>query len=316
MTDDLAREETTIGPYILGAHRKGVTLEQINAMPPKQKSTTYQNIQTINIHMAALSDSFDDETSGSIALKLNGQPITIDKVVELGRALPDRDKLELIKKVMNENVTYTPPELDPFVTRRKSAPMKEIGDYAQTTRETFESGIGDCEDWAIAQTDLLAKMGIPPENLQIMSGTVYNSKDNTEFDHANLAVKTSDGVWNVMELGNGKVFVAPPNYLDDGMQGYNFIPNISIGGNGIVSDFKVNANKPSPTSKQGFTSSSPDYGLDNSQKTTLTSETAFNRASSLITSGSEQGIEITKPDLKQKVASNATSYLSTANSLA
>lgn len=314
MLDNMVKEQTTIGPYILDEHRKGVTIEQINSMPPKQKSIAYQNIQTINIHMAALSDSFDDETSGSIPLKLNGQSVTMEKVIDLGKTLPDKAKLELVRKVMNENVTYTPPELDPFVTRRENAPLKEIGDYAQTTRETFESGVGDCEDWAIAQTDLLTKMGVPPENLQIMSGTVYNSNDNTEFDHANLAVKTSDGVWNVMELGNGKVFVAPQDYLDNGMQGYNFMPNISISGDGIVSDFKVNTNKPSPPPKQGFTSSAPEYGLNNIQKTTLTSETAFNLAAFTITPDSEQGIEITKPDLKQKVASNAASYLHTGSS--
>lgn len=73
--------------------------------------------------------------------------------------------------------------------------------------------------------------------------------------------------------------------------------------------------KPATLLKQGFTSSTTEYDLD-SKKGALTSETAFNRAASAAIPLQDQDIEINNPTLKQKVASNATSYLSTANSLA
>jgi hypothetical protein len=312
MPDDVTTEKTTIGPYILGEREKGMTVDKINAMPPKQQEITYQNIQTINIHMAALGESLEDETIGDTPLMFDGENRTLDEIIRVGKTMPDADKLQLVRQVMNQNVTYTPPELDPFVERRESAPLKEIGDYAQTTRETLTSGIGDCEDWAIAQADMLVRMGIPPENLQIMSGTVYNTNDDTQFDHANLAVKTSDNKWNVMELGNGKVFVAPETYLDNGIEGYHFMPNMSISGEGAVSQFKINPDTPAtPTSKQGFTSSTSDYGLGDDKKKSITSEAAFNRAASGIPRDPDQGMEIIDPTLQQKAAQNAASYLNT-----
>lgn len=268
--------KTTIGPYILSEPQRGITLEQILALPPKAKQIKLQNIQTTNIHMAALSDSLDDKTIGKTSLQLDGEPITLSEIIARGENLPDDKKLELVKQVMNQNVTYTPPEVDPFVERRATAPLQDIGDYAQTTRETLTSGIGDCEDWAIAQADLLIRMGIPPQNVQIMSGTVYNTNDDTQFDHANLAVKTSSGKWDVMELGQGKVFVAPKTYLNDGIEGYHFMPSMSLSGDGIVSDFKVDPAAPAQTAQQGFTTSS--YAQDGKAK--LTSNDAFDNAAS------------------------------------
>jgi hypothetical protein len=50
-----------IGPYFIGSPEKGLTLDKINAMPPKQKSVHLQSIQTINLHSAALEDSLNDE---------------------------------------------------------------------------------------------------------------------------------------------------------------------------------------------------------------------------------------------------------------
>lgn len=314
MPDGPITEKTEIGPYVLGEREGGMTLEKINAMPPRQKSIFLQNIDTINLHIGALSDSFDDDMIGSTPLKLNGKSVTMNKVVEMGKSLPDQKKIELVQKVMNENVTYTDPELDPFIKRRPTAPLQEIGDYAQTTRETLESGIGDCEDWAIAETDLLVKMGIPPQNLQIMSGTVYNTNDDTQFDHANLAVKTSDGAWNVMDINQGKSFVAPQSYLDKGMGGYYFVPDISISAEGTISQFKLSKDPAllnSPTPKQGFTSSAAEYGLDDDNNRKLTSETAFNRAASGEADAPNQDRElIATPALQQKAVQNTPSYLS------
>lgn len=56
----------------------------------------------------------------------------------------------------------------------------------------------------------------------------------------------------------------------------------------------------------GFSSATSEYGLNDDQKKTLTAETAFNKVATVFA----EGTEISNPPLKQKVASNANSYLS------
>lgn len=248
-----------IGPYYLAPLRQGLSMEEIYAMPPKHREVFLGNMQTMRLQPAALAESQNDDMSNLGLLKLNGESVTFEEIVEMGRSLPDEYKLELVKQVMNQNITYTPPELDPFIPRRQSAPDKSAGDYAQTIRETLTSGIGDCEDWAIAEADLLVRMGISPQNIKIMSGTVYNTHDNTEFDHSNLAVKTSDGSWSVIEIGKDKSFIISQDYLDEGIEGYYFVPNIAIGADSKIENFKLdNTEQP----KYGFTSSCLQYETD------------------------------------------------------
>lgn len=315
MPDDATKEKTTLGPYIFGERRSGQTLEQIYALPQKARESTIQDIQSINIQSAAIDDSMSDDTIGEITLQLNGQKTTLENILEIGRNLPDAQKMELVRDVMNQNVTYTPPEVDPFVPRRETAPLQDIGDYAQTTRETLNSGIGDCEDWAIAQADMLNRMGIPPENLQVMSGNVYNTNDNTQFGHTNLAVKTSDDQWNVMELGNGKVFMTDEKYLNDGIEGYYFVPSISVGLDGKNNEFKLDHAPSGPTQKQRFTSSTSEYDLDDPSKPNISSELAFNRAAIGITPKSEPAMDVKDPALMAKVVQNAPYNTQTGQSV-
>lgn len=81
--------------------------------------------------------------------------------------------------------------------------------------------------------------------------------------------------------------------------------------NGVRKSVNEISAQPNPAAKQGFTSSTSNYGLEDGKKTALSSETAFNRAASSVTPAPDQGVEINNPTLQQKVAQNATLYLST-----
>jgi predicted transglutaminase-like cysteine proteinase len=78
-------------------------------------------------------------------------------------------------------------------------PMSDLAQYGAIDQwssplETFASGAGDCEDYAIAKFVALSEAGVPPENLRIV---ILRDRLSGE-DHAVAAAKL-DGHWLMLD---------------------------------------------------------------------------------------------------------------------
>lgn len=77
-------------------------------------------------------------------------------MMEAGKTLPERDKLELVNTFFNGHVFF---EDDNIVWHQP--------DYWATPLETLGRGLGDCEDYSIGKYVTLGLLGVPIEKLRI-----------------------------------------------------------------------------------------------------------------------------------------------------
>lgn len=183
------------------------------------------------LHRGAMMESAE-ENIDDISVKHGDKQVPLKDIIEQGKNLPIQEKMNLVSSVVSNNVTYTAMENDATQTRRPTAPLQDAQDYAQTIKETLTLKTGDCEDFAIAQSELLMRMGVPAQDIQVMSGTVYNAQGKEQFEHANLGVKTGENHWDVLELvGHGVKKLPADDYMQNGFQGQYFVPYSAIDGN-------------------------------------------------------------------------------------
>jgi hypothetical protein len=240
-----------MGPYAVAAFsRPTLTAEQFQSMSQENRERVVMDRHALIIQGAALEDSQSDQSLDKIEISIGKDRITVGDAVRVGSNLPEKDRMELVREVLNSNVRYSSPEQDANVPRREGVPLAGEIDYAQTSRETLTRGTGDCEDFAILGADLLRRMGTDPANIQVLSGTVYNSGGEKLFDHANLAVRSSDNHWRIMELVNDKqTILSADSYLQNGHKGYYFVPSVAIDGNMNAIDFSGPQNPSTPKSR-------------------------------------------------------------------
>ncbi len=258
ITQEFNEKQDFIGPYrVVDYSTRPVTPAQVDKMPADVRHRYMADHQSALILSGAVFDSQDDKTLGDRLVTFRDKEVPVSALIEVGQKLSVPDKVKLVQEIVNGNVEYTSPEKDRDRPRRENAPFKTAGDYAQTSGEMLDNGEGDCEDFAILEADILQRMGVPPEDLKIMSGTVHNDKDGTKFDHVNLAVKTSDKSWDVMELAGKGVKVLPAtSYLQQGLQQQYFVPSIAVGMDGQVDDFNIK--QPDGAPKNRFDKDYPD----------------------------------------------------------
>lgn len=77
-------------------------------------------------------------------------------MMETGKSLPERDRLELVNAFFNSHVFF---EDDKVVWHQP--------DYWATPLETLGRGLGDCEDYSIGKYVTLGLLGVPIEKLRI-----------------------------------------------------------------------------------------------------------------------------------------------------
>jgi predicted transglutaminase-like cysteine proteinase len=104
-------------------------------------------------------------------------------IVDVGRARDGRARLGEINRAINLAIH----------------PMSDLAQYGQidvwsSPLDTFASGAGDCEDYAIAKFVALRQAGVAPDDLRIviMRDTIYGE------DHA-VAIARLDGRWLTLD---------------------------------------------------------------------------------------------------------------------
>jgi len=124
---------------------------------------------------------------------------TIEAVIEKGK---DRKFLDLIGAV-NRSVNR-------LVTYRRDLDSHGVIDVWSTASHTLSTGLGDCEDYAIAKMAVLQKAGVPPKSMSL----VILRDEKRDVYHAVLAVSTSRGAYildNLSEIVRRDVEL--PNYM-------------------------------------------------------------------------------------------------------
>jgi predicted transglutaminase-like cysteine proteinase len=104
-------------------------------------------------------------------------------IVDQGRALTGRARIGVINRAVNLAIT----------------PMSDLAQWGVPDRwspplETFTTGKGDCEDYAIAKYAALMQTGIAPEDVKLM--IIRNTAANE--DHAVAAVRLA-GSWIILD---------------------------------------------------------------------------------------------------------------------
>lgn len=232
MADNKAQKVEGVGPYqaapLIHTQR---TPEQFAALDENVR----RRLGSINngtiLHRGAMMESAGADLDG-ITVRHDNKDVSLKDIIEQGKALPIQEKIDLASSVVANNVKYTPMENDATQTRRPTAPLQDTLDYAQTIEETMTLRSGDCEDFAVAQGELLMRMGVAPEDIQVMSGTVYDKQGKEQFEHVNLGVKSGENKWDVLELVGDGIKKLPANdYLQNGLNGQYFVPYSAVDGN-------------------------------------------------------------------------------------
>lgn len=104
-------------------------------------------------------------------------------IVAQGRALTGRARIGVINRAINLSIAATSDLAQWGVPDRWSAPL-----------ETFSTGRGDCEDYAIAKYVALTEAGVPAEDVKLV--IVRNTA--AREDHAVVTVRL-DGRWIVLD---------------------------------------------------------------------------------------------------------------------
>jgi predicted transglutaminase-like cysteine proteinase len=116
-------------------------------------------------------------------------------IVDEGRARSGRARIGVINREINLAIVPTSDFVQWGVDDRWSPPL-----------ETFATGRGDCEDYAIAKYVALIEAGVPPEDVKIV---VVRNKTASE-NHAVVAVLV-DGAWVILD--NRWLALAPDREL-------------------------------------------------------------------------------------------------------
>ncbi len=109
-------------------------------------------------------------------------------IVKQAEARQGRAKLELVNERVNAAIHYKTDMAQWGTADLWSAPLDANG------KGSFDTGFGDCEDYAIAKYVALREAGIPAENLRLLL-----VRDNVvRMDHAVLAAR-ADGRWLILD---------------------------------------------------------------------------------------------------------------------
>jgi predicted transglutaminase-like cysteine proteinase len=140
-------------------------------------------------------------------------------IVEQGRTLSGRARIGVINRAINMAIEPVSDMEQWGVPDRWSAPL-----------ETFTTGKGDCEDYAIAKYVALTEVGIADDDLKLM--IVRNTAANE--DHAVTAVRL-DGSWIILDnrwlrlVEDTAMPQAVPLYALDNEGARQFLPDVLIG---------------------------------------------------------------------------------------
>lgn len=234
-----------LGPYVFTEANDAAPMkaEAFAALAAPQQERILLDRQSRVLFTSALGDSQDEDISQT-KVKLNGRDFELGRLTDLADTLSHDKKMVLVRGILNQNMSYVPPEADAEWQghQRPTAPMQNGIDYAQTLGESLKRGKGDCEDFAIAGAEIARRMGVPPENIAVMRGHYQDPKGATMFEHANLAVKDEKGNWEVLEIVNNKVTAHPADsFLEKGIEGYKFIPTAFVRADGVFSSAEPEA---------------------------------------------------------------------------
>jgi predicted transglutaminase-like cysteine proteinase len=104
-------------------------------------------------------------------------------MIHEARSKTGREKLDTVNRVVNSAIRYASDFAQHGVADLWSAPLASLA-----------SGLGDCEDYAIAKYVLLRESGIAPSDLRLL--LVYDTL--ARQDHAVLAAR-ADGRWFILD---------------------------------------------------------------------------------------------------------------------
>jgi len=130
-------------------------------------------------------------------------------IVDEGRTRSGRARIGVINREINLAIVPTSDFVQWGVDDRWSPPL-----------ETFTTGRGDCEDYAIAKYVALTEAGVPPEDVKLV---VVRDKTASE-NHAVVAVQV-DGAWVILD--NRWLALAPDREL------WRATPLFAINENGV-----------------------------------------------------------------------------------
>ncbi len=105
-------------------------------------------------------------------------------LIKQAEASQGRARLEFVNAKVNDAIRYTPDSVQWGVADRWSAPVDA------NHEGSFDTGLGDCEDYAIAKYVALREAGVAAQDLRVLL-----ARDKVvRMDHAVLAVR-SEGRW-------------------------------------------------------------------------------------------------------------------------
>lgn len=104
-------------------------------------------------------------------------------VVDKAKTLRGRERLQEVHKAVNISIRYL-----------SDMAQHHVADLWSTALASFTTGYGDCEDYAIANYEILQDTGIAADDMQIL---LVRDKFKNE-DHAVLAVRNA-GAWLILD---------------------------------------------------------------------------------------------------------------------
>lgn len=153
--------------------------------------------------LAQLQPVYDDMAAGLFrdcrTATCENARATLETVIGAGKP---RGFLELIGAV-NRSVNR-------LVAYRRDSDIHRVVDYWATPSQTLNSGIGDCEDYAILKMAVLAKAGVPARSMSL----VVLRDERRGVYHAVLAIRTSAGSYILDNLNSAVLRdVDLPDYM-------------------------------------------------------------------------------------------------------
>jgi predicted transglutaminase-like cysteine proteinase len=109
-------------------------------------------------------------------------------IVDQTKVSHGRARLEFVNRKINSEIRYVSDMTQWGALDRWSAPLNA------DKRGSFDTGLGDCEDYAIAKYVALREAGVPDKNLRIL----LVRDNNVRMDHAVLAAR-ENGRWVILD---------------------------------------------------------------------------------------------------------------------
>ncbi|PZA11761.1 hypothetical protein DNX69_11645 [Rhodopseudomonas palustris] len=109
-------------------------------------------------------------------------------IIDQAAQRQDRDRLELVNRRINAAIDYTTDQDQWHVADRWSPPLSDTADGS------FETGKGDCEDFAIAKFVALREAGTPAADLRVL---IVRDRSAGDY-HAVLGVRLGGG-WMLLD---------------------------------------------------------------------------------------------------------------------